>query len=68
MFKVLIIINLILILLSLAFGGVFLAKDSSQQNRVAIALTVRITLSITLLLLLISGYFMGYISPNSLFQ
>lgn len=67
MFKVLIIINLVLILLSLAFGGFFLAKDQGNQKRVAIALTTRITLSISLLVLVISGYFLGYIAPNSLF-
>ncbi|MDP6968349.1 MAG: DUF2909 domain-containing protein [Gammaproteobacteria bacterium] len=65
MYKTLIIINLIAVLISLAFGGFFLTQDDSSKRRVAIVLTIRISLSILLFALLIAGYFMGYLSPNS---
>ncbi len=65
MYKTLIIINLIAVLISLAFGGFFLSQDDSGKNRVAIVLTIRISLSVLLFALLIAGYFMGYLNPNS---
>ncbi|MDP6165914.1 MAG: twin transmembrane helix small protein [Gammaproteobacteria bacterium] len=65
MYKTLIIINLIAVLISLAFGGFFLSKDESGKQRVATVLTIRIGLSILLFSLLIIGYFMGYLSPNA---
>lgn len=65
-FKVLILINLLLILLSLFSGVFFLAKDQSQQRRLAHTLTLRIILSISLFMLLIIGYFTGHLSPHGL--
>ncbi len=66
MFKLLIIVNILLILASLAFSAFFLTKDDGDKNRVATALTVRISLSISLLVLIIIGYYLGYITPNAL--
>ncbi len=64
MYKTLIIINLIAVLVSLAFGGFFLSKDDDSKSRLATVLTIRISLSILLFVLLIVGYFLGYLSPN----
>lgn len=69
-FKIAVVTVLGLILVSLAFGVFFLAKDhgANQGNRTVTALTVRITLSIALFALLMFGYFMGYIEPHGLQQ
>lgn len=66
MFKMLIIINFVLILLSLASGIFFLAKDNGKSNRVVTSLTTRVVLSITLIALLLIGYFTGQIKPHSM--
>lgn len=66
MFKMLIIVNFILILLSLASGIFFLAKDNGKSNRVVTSLTTRVILSITLIGLLLFGYFTGQITPHSM--
>jgi hypothetical protein len=66
MFKLLIVINLLLILISLGAGIVFLAKDNGEKNRVVTSLTFRIVLSFTLFLLLIIGYYTGEIAPHGL--
>lgn len=63
-FKVLIIINLALILLSLVSGVFFLAKDNGKSNRVVTSLTTRVALSVFLLLLLTVGYLTGQIQPH----
>ena len=65
-FKILIIINLALILLSLASGVFFLAKDDGKSNRVVTSLTVRVALSITLIVLLVAGFFTGNIVPHDI--
>ena len=65
-FKILIIINLALILLSLASGVFFLAKDDGKSNRVLTSLTVRVALSITLIVLLVIGFFTGNIVPHDI--
>lgn len=65
MFKLLIIINILLILVSLAFGAFFLTRDDGNRARVATALTIRISLSISLLVLILVGYYLGYITPNA---
>ncbi|MCG8381673.1 MAG: DUF2909 domain-containing protein [Gammaproteobacteria bacterium] len=65
LFKSLIVINLVLILISLFSGAFFLSKDKQGGNRVLTSLKLRIALSICLLIMVISGYFMGLISPNS---
>jgi hypothetical protein len=63
-YKIIVIINLILVLLSLGAGAFFLGKDDNQHTRVLRALTLRISLSISLLVLLIAGYYMGLLTPN----
>ena len=66
LFKILILINLALILLSLASGVFFLAKDDGKTNRVVTSLTVRVVLSFTLIALLIAGFFTGAIVPHDI--
>ena len=56
--KTLIIINLLLIVASLASGVIFLAKDNGKTLRVVQSLTIRVALSFTLIMLLLIGYFM----------
>lgn len=63
-YKIIVIINLILVLISLGAGAFFLGKDDNQHTRVLTALTFRISLSISLLVLLIVGYYLGLITPN----
>lgn len=65
MYKTLIIINLIAVIISLALGGIFLARDKDDSKRVAIVLTIRISLSVMLFCLLVFGFYMGYLSPNA---
>ena len=66
LFKILILINLALILLSLASGVFFLAKDDGKTNRVVTSLTVRVLLSFTLIALLVAGFFTGAIAPHDI--
>lgn len=63
-FKVLIVINLLLILISLVSGVFFLAKDNGNSNRVVTSLTTRVALSVFLICLLIVGYLTGQITPH----
>jgi len=63
-FKTLILINIALILLSLASGVFFLRKDSNEDKRVVKSLTVRVVLSITLIALIIIGFVTGQITPH----
>jgi hypothetical protein len=65
MFKILIIINLILILISLFSGVIFLAKDNGKSNRIVKSLTIRVALSICLIALLLIGYYTGNLQPNN---
>ncbi len=66
MFKVLLIINLLLILISLFSGVVFLAHDKSTSNRVVTSLTIRILLSVCLIGLLLIGYYTGNLQPHKI--
>ena len=66
MLKTLIIINLLLIVASLASGVIFLAKDNGKTLRVVQSLTIRVALSFTLILLLLIGYFSGAIQPHAI--
>ncbi|MCU7958591.1 MAG: twin transmembrane helix small protein [gamma proteobacterium symbiont of Bathyaustriella thionipta] len=66
MIKILILVNLALILVSLASGVFFLAKDNGKKNRVVASLTVRVILSFTLIGLLLFGYFSGSITPHGI--
>ncbi|MEN8213398.1 MAG: twin transmembrane helix small protein [Pseudomonadota bacterium] len=67
MFKIPVIILLVAIVFSLFEGMYYLSKDDGQRDktRVVRALTVRIVLSFVLFLILIAGYFLGWIEPNS---
>ncbi|MBT3347437.1 MAG: twin transmembrane helix small protein [Thiotrichales bacterium] len=55
-----------LIVLSLASGMFFLAKDDGSGDRVVKALTFRIILSLILFAILILGAIFNVIEPNSL--
>ncbi len=63
-YKIVLIINLLLVLISLGAGAFFLKSEENKDTRVLTALTVRISLSICLLILIIVGYYMGLITPN----
>ena len=63
--KTLILINLVLILLSLASGVFFLAKDNGKSNRVVSSLTIRVLLSFSLIILISVGYLTGAITPHA---
>ena len=64
MLKALILLNFALILVSLASGVLFLAKDDGKTTRVVRSLTFRIVLSFTLIALLIFGFLTGQIGPH----
>lgn len=66
MFKYLLITNLLLILLSLAFGAFFLAKDEKNSKKLVASLSFRVGLSITLVILLVVGFANGWIAPHQL--
>ncbi len=66
LFKIAILVLFVLIILSLAFGAFFLRNDDEKQNRLAIALTVRVVLSLLLFILLFIGYFTGQLVPHNL--
>ncbi len=68
LFKIFIVLLLLMILASLAFGMVFLVKDDSSSNRLVTSLTFRIALSILLFISLIVGYNLGWIQPHGLGQ
>ncbi len=63
-FPVLLVLGLIV--LSLASGMFFLAKDDGKGNRVVKSLTFRIILSLILFAMLILGAIFNVIEPNSL--
>jgi len=66
--KLPILIILVLIIVSLAEGMYFMAKDDGDRDktRVVKALTIRITLSLILFALLILGAFFGMIEPHGM--
>jgi hypothetical protein len=63
--KLFVIILLLAIVLSLASGLFFLAKDNQGSTRVLTALKVRVALSAILIGFLVFAYFQGWIDPNS---
>lgn len=65
-FKILIIINLLLIVVSLFSGAFFLAKGKSEGGKLLGALTTRVALSVFLVCLLVFGFYAGYITPHGL--
>jgi uncharacterized BrkB/YihY/UPF0761 family membrane protein len=64
-FKFIVIGALLLIVGALFSALVFLYKDKGEGERTIRALTWRIGLSLGLFLLLMAGYYLGLISPNS---
>ncbi|MBX7228306.1 MAG: twin transmembrane helix small protein [Burkholderiaceae bacterium] len=54
------------ILGSLSLALIFLMKDKGKSDRMANALTVRISLSVLLFLMLLFFYWMGWITPTGL--
>jgi len=65
-FKILIIINLLLIIISLFSGAFFLVRGREQSNKLLGALKTRVALSVLLVSLLMFGFYSGYISPHGL--
>ena len=61
--KLLLLVILLAIILSLASGLWFLARDDQGSSRVLTALKVRVALSAILIGFLIFGYYQGWISP-----
>ena len=59
--KLIILLMLAAIVVSLASGLFFLAKDESNSPRLLNALKIRVGLSITLIVFLVSAYSLGYI-------
>jgi hypothetical protein len=63
--KLILIIILLAVIISLASGLWFLAKDDQGSSRVLTALKIRLVLSAILIGFLIFGYYQGWILPNS---
>ena len=63
--KLVLLIILLAIIISLAAGLWFLARDDQGSTRVLTALKIRVALSAVLIGLLIFGYFQGWIASNS---
>lgn len=62
--KLLVLTILLAIIISLASGLWFLARDDQGSTRVLTALKVRVALSAILVSFLVFGYFQGWIAPN----
>jgi len=59
--KLVVLVILAAIVVSLASGLFFLAKDDTNSPRLLKALKIRVGLSITLIVFLVSAYSLGYI-------
>ena len=69
--RLLVLLLLIAVVASLASGLYFLSKDSRQgggSRRMLKALKWRVALSALLILVLVSSYFLGWISPQGYIQ
>lgn len=66
MFKYVLLANILLIVISLAFGAFFLAKDEKNSKKLIASLSLRVGLSITLIILVIIGFANGWIAPHQL--
>ncbi len=64
--KTVVIVTLLVILLSLASALFYLVKNKDHSERIAKALTVRITLSIVLFIFLLVAFVTGIIEPHGL--
>jgi hypothetical protein len=65
MLKTIIIVLLVGILISLAFGFIFFYKDKGRSKRVLYALGVRVTLAVIMMLFVIYGLMSGELSLNA---
>ncbi len=63
--KLVLIILLLAVIVSLASGLWFLAKDDQGGTRLLKALKIRVALSVLLISFLILGYYQGWITPNT---
>ncbi|RLA02249.1 MAG: DUF2909 domain-containing protein [Gammaproteobacteria bacterium] len=63
-FKVLIIVNLLLIVASLFSGAVFMAQGREQSKKLLGALKIRVALSVLLVCLLMFGFYSGLLTPH----
>ena len=59
--KLIVLLMLAAIVISLASGLFFLARDDSNSPRLLKALKIRVGLSITLIVFLVGAYSLGYI-------
>ena len=64
--KLIVLLILAAILFSLGSGLYYLSKDGQGSKRVLKALKIRVALSILLVVFLISAYFLGWISPETM--
>jgi len=60
--KLIVLILLLAIAVSLAYGLFFLSKDNQSSTRLLTALKVRVALSAGLIVFLVLSYFMGGVS------
>jgi hypothetical protein len=65
-FKLIIILFLFIIFYSLGSALVFLVRDKGDSDRVAKALTWRVSLSLFLFVLILMAYALGWINPHSI--
>ena len=64
--KIIILILFAIIIISLASGLKYLLKGKDSGEKLARALTIRISFSLLLLLLIIIAYALGWLEPHSL--
>lgn len=65
--KIVILVLLAIVILSLASGLVYLLRGGSESaEKMARALTVRISLSLLIIFLIILAFSMGWLQPHSL--
>ncbi len=62
--KILVILLLLAMVVSLAFGLFFLGSDKQGSTRMLKALKLRVVLSVSLIVLLIAAYYFGLIAPQ----
>lgn len=62
--KIVVIILFLAIVVSLASGLWFLAKDDQGSTRMLAALKIRVALSAALILFLLTGYFAGWLNSS----
>jgi hypothetical protein len=62
--KIVVIILFLAIVVSLASGLWFLAKDNNGSTRTLTALKIRVALSAALIIFLLASYFAGWLNPS----